>query len=81
MLQQQLQARVEEFAGQAPPEVFQALRQAAIELAQSGIAGRCLREGAEAPDFTLPAINGTMVQLSDRLARGPAVVSFYRGGW
>jgi peroxiredoxin len=37
--------------------------------------------GAKAPDFTLPDAHGKPVTLSALLAKGPAVVTFYRGGW
>jgi peroxiredoxin len=36
-----------------------------------------------APDFTLPGANGTEVTLSEQLAEGPVVLTFFRsvGGW
>ncbi|MBW2457260.1 MAG: redoxin domain-containing protein [Deltaproteobacteria bacterium] len=34
-----------------------------------------------APEFALPDHEGTVVRLSDLLARGPVVVIFYRGHW
>jgi peroxiredoxin len=37
--------------------------------------------GDQAPDFTLPEARGTTVSLRDLLQHGPAVVTFYRGGW
>ena len=37
--------------------------------------------GERAPDFTLPDAHDRPVALADRLAQGPAVVSFYRGAW
>ena len=37
--------------------------------------------GERAPDFVLPDATGAKVALADRLAGGPAVVSFYRGAW
>ena len=37
--------------------------------------------GEPAPPFELPDANGTPVSLADRLARGPVVLSFYRGAW
>jgi peroxiredoxin len=40
-----------------------------------------LRVGDLAPDFTLPNAKETPVRLYERLARGPVVLSFYRGAW
>lgn len=34
-----------------------------------------------APDFTLPNAIGKEVRLTDRLAIGPVILTFYRGGW
>jgi len=46
-----------------------------------GIGAAGLRIGERAPDFTLPNQRGGMVTLSDRLSRGPVVLTFYRGVW
>ena len=50
-------------------------------LERSDILERALRTGATAPMFELPNAHGTTVRLSDVLAGGPAVISFYRGSW
>jgi len=68
-------------AKHAPPEVLATLGAELHKLADSGIATRALRLGAKAPDFSLPDAHGGLVTLSSLLARGPAVVTFYRGGW
>jgi peroxiredoxin len=68
-------------AKHAPPEVIATLGTEIKTLADSGIAVRSLRVGAKAPDFALPDARGRVVTLSSLLARGPAVVTFYRGGW
>ena len=44
-------------------------------------AGRALGVGETAPDFALPNAAGRDVRLSDLLARGPVVLTFYRGAW
>ena len=68
-------------AKHAPPELL-ALAGAEIKnLADAGLASRALKVGAKAPDFSLPDAHGKVVELSSILARGPAVVTFYRGGW
>ncbi len=50
-------------------------------LAASGVTDHALRTGSTAPDFTLPDVDGQPVHLSDLLASGPVVLTFYRGGW
>jgi len=57
------------------------MEKATEELVRSGIAERARKIGDQAPDFNLPNANGELVQLSDLLARGPVVITFYRGEW
>ncbi|MEN8132897.1 MAG: peroxiredoxin-like family protein [Pseudomonadota bacterium] len=40
-----------------------------------------LKVGERAPDFTLPNAFGKPVSLSGQLAKGPVVLTFYRGAW
>jgi len=54
---------------------------AAAALQASGIGDRVLREGDTAPDFELPDAVGRLVRLTDLRARGPVIISFYRGQW
>jgi peroxiredoxin len=68
-------------AKQAPPEVLAGMGAEIKKLAESGIAGQVLQVGAKAADVTLPDAHGNRVTLSALLAKGPAVVTFYRGGW
>ncbi len=51
------------------------------DLEAEGILQRVLRPGDPAPEFTLPDQNGASVRLTDRLALGPVVLLFVRGGW
>ena len=80
-LPQQLRAIQDKFLATAPPEVVALFQKTTMELAQSGITERSLREGAKAPDFVLPNVRGELVTLSHLLARGPVVLAFYRGAW
>lgn len=68
-------------AGQMPPAVKRTMREATETLVRAGIAGRSLQAGDAAPDFELPAADGSVWRLSDSLRHGPVVLSFYRGGW
>ena len=64
-----------------PPETTGVFQNAMNDLSRSGIVERSLKVGDAAPDFELPNIAGQTVRLRDLLAKGPVVVSFYRGGW
>jgi peroxiredoxin len=68
-------------AKHAPPEVLTGLSAEIKKLTESGIARQALQVGAKAPDFTLPGADDKPVTLSALLGKGPAVVTFYRGGW
>jgi len=80
-LQQQLDAKRREFAAKAPLEKV-AVYQAGIDaVAGSGIYERAKRTGDRAPDFALKNAAGKEVRLSELLAKGPVVLTWYRGGW
>jgi peroxiredoxin len=57
------------------------MHQATEDLRASGIMDRIAKMGSIAPDFTLPNAAGQPVGLAGLRARGPVVVSFYRGRW
>jgi hypothetical protein len=57
------------------------MEQATEDLIRSGIVAGVKKIGDRAPDFSLPDATGEMVRLADLLARGPVVVTFYRGTW
>jgi peroxiredoxin len=80
-LNDQIAAFTANMAKAAPPEVIATLGRELKKLAASQIAARSLQVGAAVPDFTLPDPRGTRVGLSTLLARGPVVLTFYRGGW
>ncbi len=63
------------------PAVRAVLQDTTDELVRSGIAERSLAIGDPAPDFSLPNARGETVTLAETIARGPAVVTFYRGSW
>ncbi|GLH76616.1 peroxiredoxin [Bradyrhizobium sp. SSBR45G] len=64
-----------------PPSVIETMHRATAELIASGAAARALKAGDTAPAFTLNDPEGQPVSSADLLAKGPLVVSFYRGVW
>src|SRR5262245_8717858 len=85
-LQDRLDALKADFeAGRFPlkpsREALEIMHRATAELIESGQAQRAKKAGDTAPQFTLKDPEGDDVSSRDLLARGPLVVSFYRGVW
>jgi peroxiredoxin len=85
-LQDRLNAFKADFEGGKFPvkpskERLEAMHRATAELISSGQAQRAKKAGDIAPEFTLLDAEGKPVSSRDLLARGPLVVSFYRGVW
>src|SRR5690349_21551949 len=81
-LQDRLDAFKADFeSNKAPPEAVAAFHKATAELIASGQAERALKAGDRVPAFTLPDADGVAVSSTDLLARGPLVLTFYRGVW
>jgi peroxiredoxin len=81
-LQDKLDAFRADFeTNKAPPEVVEVFHKATAELIASGQAERALKAGDRAPSFKLQDADGTLVDSSELLAKGPLVVTFYRGVW
>ncbi len=85
-LQAKLDAFKADFEAGKPPynvpySVIETMHRATAELIASGAATRALKAGDKAPAFTLNDPEGQPVSSADLLAKGPLVVSFYRGVW
>jgi peroxiredoxin len=80
-LQQQIDEFIAEGASWLPPDLLRDLLRPIGQLATSAAAKHALKEGEQAPDFTLPDARGNAVRLSCLLRQGPVVISFYRGAW
>jgi peroxiredoxin len=65
----------------APPAAVEALHRSVAELIASGASDRALKAGDVAPEFILPDSDGNPVSSKMLLAKGPLVVTFYRGAW
>ena len=85
ILDGELRTKIEEFKREflpkLPPEIVQKLGGSVVEMVGRGLAAKALGVGEKAPDFTLPDARGGLVTLSEKLGHGPAVITFYRGGW
>ena len=64
-----------------PQDALAVMQGATEDLVTSGIAEQSTAEGSAAPAFSLPNAQGESVASDSLWAEGPAVVSFYRGGW
>lgn len=85
-LQAKLDAFKADFEAGKPPynvphSVIETMHRATQELIASGAAGRALKAGDKAPLFTLNDPQGNPVSSVELLAKGPLVLSFYRGVW
>jgi len=68
-------------AKRIPPERAAVMHRATEELRASGIMNRMIKLGDPLPSFVLPNAYGQEVRSADLLARGPLVLTFFRGSW
>jgi len=80
-LQEQLDRLREAARTRIPAEARAVMERSVADLRASGIMTRIVKVSQPAPDFTLPNSTGRQVGLADLQARGPVVLSFYRGRW
>jgi peroxiredoxin len=80
-LRQEIENFVKETAGRIPPQVLTQLQQSIDDVKKSGISERARGVGDLAPAFSLPNAAGKSVALTDLIANGPVIISFYRGIW
>ena len=80
LLDDELKVLRDGFAERAP-QLIESV-EAAIEEIEAAAISRALDVGAQAPDFRLRDVTHDRdASLSEALAQGPVVVSFYRGEW
>lgn len=80
-LADETQALVEKGKANADPERAAIYAKAQAHIEASGILESALKEGDTVPMFELPDASGNTVRLAEILAKGPAIISFYRGAW
>ena len=64
-----------------PPEQIEIEDRDLEELAASGILDSVIKVKERLPDFSLKNTDGITVHSTELLAKGPLVLSFFRGSW
>ena len=68
-------------AGRLPPATAAIMKRATEDVRASGILQKVVAVGQRMPDFAAASHDGQQVSSRDLLARGPLIVSFFRGAW
>jgi hypothetical protein len=80
-LKEKLDKLKESFKTKIPPDAQEIMHRATEDLKNSGIMDHTVKVGDKAIDFTLKNTENQDVNLSTLLAKGPVVLTFYRGKW
>ena len=80
-LEDKLAAMRDAAAKRIPPDRLAVMHRATDDLRRSGILDRIVKVSARMPAFALANHDGSRVASADLLARGPLVLSFFRGSW
>lgn len=80
-----LEAELNKFSAsmseQTPQDMARVLEAGMKTVEKSGVVQAAKQVGDAAPDFTLKNATGAEVNLKALLAKGPVVLTWYRGGW
>ena len=80
-LKEKLDAIREASGKRIPPERQAIMHRATQDLRSSGIMDRIVKVGQSMPAFAGQTHDGRTISSGDLLARGPLVLSFFRGHW
>lgn len=80
-LEEQLAVIRESAAQRIPANSLAVMHRATEQLQASGLAEQALGVGDSLPTFALVNQNGREVRSDDLVARGPLVLTFFRGMW
>lgn len=80
-LNTQIRSLIQSFRDNLPEELNTLLEQGAGEISALDIVERALKVGDKVTNFDLPKYGGGNGRLADYLAKGPLVITFYRGVW
>lgn len=81
MLNQQIRETIKFFRENLPADLNALIEQGAGEISALDIVERAKKAGDHMPDFVLRNQHGNSRSLAEYLAKGPLVVTFYRGVW
>ncbi len=68
-------------AERIPADKLEVMHRATDRLRDTGIVDSVVEPGDRLPSFALPNVAGEEIRSEDLLARGPLVVTAYRGVW
>jgi hypothetical protein len=80
-LKEKLDATRAASAARRPSEVRAVMDRATADLRASGILKKVAAIGQTAPTFSAPNCDGRIISSKELLAKGPVVLSFFRGAW
>lgn len=80
-LQDQIDEYKAGFRSKVPEEVQAIMVEATKTLSATNIVDKAPKAGDTLPEFSLQNHKGGTTNLSTLLAKGPVIVTFYRGGW
>ena len=80
-LKEKLDAIREASSKRIPPDRQVIMKRATADLRASGILDRIVKVGQPMPAFAGQSHDGRTVSSTDLLARGPLVLSYFRGHW
>ena len=80
-LSDQLEAYKQNFLKKADTRKIRVFDEGVEDVALKGLTASAIKKGDQYLDFSLKNAQGTEVQLSEVLAKGPIVLTWYRGGW
>jgi peroxiredoxin len=80
-LSQQLEEYLAGWMQRVPADRRAAMERHIIHLSESGIGRQAKQVGDTAPNIVLPDVHGQPFEVNKLLAKGPVIVTFYRGGW
>ncbi len=69
------------FTQKVPEDIREVMANATAALDASGITDQAPKVGEELSNFSLSDQNGSTVSLDELAAKGPTIITFYRGGW